>query len=111
MIGTILLNSHNHYLVNGKLPLRPEGDKDLLRALVCQGLVSQDGYNLLPESIQKRLQKCIPDGKIAITIPELGKADILLVNRAIDEEVHLYKEFRLDNHHKVAEVEVWLKNL
>lgn len=109
MIGTILLNRHNHYLVNGNLPLRPEGDKELLSALVANGVVSRQGWPLLPRSVQQRYVMSYADSNIAVTIPELGRADILLVNRALDEDVYTAKEFRLNKHKKVAEVEVWLK--
>lgn len=111
MIGTILLNRHNHYLVNGELPKRPDGDKELLQAIVCNGLVTAEGAKLLPKSILRPYAMAYADNRVAVTIPELGQADILLVNRAKDEDIFTWKEFRLDNHHKVAEVEVWLKNL
>lgn len=109
MIGSILLNKHNHYLVNGKLPLRPNGDKELLSAIVANGVISRQGWAMLPKSIRERYVMSYADSNVAITISELGKADILLVNRALDEEIHTFKEFRLDKHYKVAEVEVWLK--
>lgn len=107
MFGTILLDYHDRYLVQGELPIRPEHDKDLLRAVVSCGYATPEGKLRLPESIRKVKS----DSTVAVTIPELALADLLLVNRTMDMRsvTKACERFRLDNHEYIGKVEVWLR--
>lgn len=112
MIGTILLAAGNYYVkADGSLPTRPDFDKDLLTAICKGSSVSIRGYTLLPPSIQE-VTSCLVfrDPGIAITIPELGKASILIVVRSLELVDEGAKQFRLDKHRlliKQRDIEIW----
>lgn len=111
MIGTILLSKDNKYLdKDGKLPARPRRDKDILKVIASQGIISADGAAILPDSIidasVNRESKFVP-----ITIQELAEADILLVNRSCEYCMDSKSEFRLDNYERLESCEVWIKKV
>ncbi len=114
MIGTILLSKDNKYIdKDGKLPVRPAYDKDMLRAFVKGNSVSAAGYEMLPPSIRGLVGMTgASDGRtMPITILELAACDLLLVNRA-EEELDGGKVFRLDNFKCIVEekqIELWIK--
>jgi len=110
-VGTILLTKSNKYVdANGNLPKRPKFDKELLSNLVAkEGKVTEEGYKILPLSIQKKVVVNLYDW-FPITIKELAKADLLIVSRS-PEDFDGGKEFRLDNFKclvKDRKVEVWI---
>lgn len=110
MLGTILLTYDNIYLNtdDNSLPSRPEYDKELLTALCKGNTVSEDGYYLLPKSIQKQIVRSTIYN-IPITIRELAKADILIVSRSYQNIVR-GKVFRLDDFKLIVKdkkIEIW----
>lgn len=107
MFGTILLDYQDRYVVQGELPTRPEHDKDLLRAIVSSGYVTPEGKLRLPPS----LQNVRSDSTVAVTIKELALADLLLVNRTMDNRnfSKACRQFRFTNHEFIGKVEVWLR--
>lgn len=111
MIGTILLTKDNHYVkADGSLPARPDFDKELLTAFCSGSRVSVKGYNMLPPSIQAVTTMVLKEPDIAITIPELGKASVLIVVRSIELVGASAKQFRLDKHRliiKQRDIEIW----
>ncbi|ENT7195310.1 hypothetical protein ACE65T_001804 [Campylobacter jejuni] len=108
-VGMILLDQNDRYLVDGRLPIRPECDKEMLTKFLKNEKVSSSAFIMLPESIAKNT--IIDDNNyVPVTIPELGKADILLVNRAFDIPGFNDKDkhFRLDDFIKV-DLEVYIR--
>ena len=111
-VGTILLTANNQYVKDdGSLPKRPKHDKELLTALATRKVVSLDGYNMLPPSIQK-LVLCTNDTtEMPITIPEISQSDLLIVSKSADK-FEGGKIFRFDNFKclvKDRKVEIWIK--
>lgn len=113
MIGIILLDKHNRYLVDGKLPKRPEHDKELLTTMVSNMLVSLPAFKELPPYLLKAYNSTKPcdTGLLGYKIPEIGASDIILVNRSDDDAEFSGgdKTFRLDDFVKLDTVEVWIK--
>lgn len=111
MIGTILLTCDNQYITNdGKLPDRPDYDKDMLRAMSNGNTVSPAGSKMLPPSI-RGLVSMSEVYNFPVTIRELAKADILLVNRSTST-FDGGKVFRLDNFRcivKEKQIELWIR--
>jgi hypothetical protein len=114
IVGTILLTKTNKYVdANGNLPKRPRHDKELLASLIAKStLVSEEGYEMLPLSMQRTC--CVSTNKaksyIPITIRELAQAELLIVSRS-QEDFEGGKEFRLDNFKclvKDRKVEIWI---
>jgi len=114
-VGTILLTKSNKYCNDdGILPKRPKHDKALLTELLkMEGIVSSDGYYMLPPSIQEHV---VVTGDNAntdyapVTIKELAKSELLIVSRS-PEDFDGGKEFRLDNFKclvKDRKVELWI---
>lgn len=111
-VGTILLTKSNKYVdANGKLPKRPKFDKELLSAIVSKdGKVTDEGYDILPPSIQR---KVIVNSKdfAPVTIEELAQADLLIVSRS-PEDFENGKVFRLENFDclvKDRKIEIWIR--
>lgn len=107
-IGMILLDKCGRYLVDNKLPARPDFDKVLLKSFLKNKKVSSRAFLQLPESISKNV---IVDNnyEVPVTIPELGAADMLLVTDA----AFTYKDksgpkFNMDNFEKLP-IEVWVR--
>ena len=96
--GTLLLSNNNRYVTDeGKLPERPKGDKQLLKALVESNTVSQEGYDMLPPSMQRIATITHGEPTLPVTIREInGLSDLLLVVRSYIS-IPGGKEFRLDN--------------
>jgi len=114
VVGTILLTKSNKYIdTEGKLPKRPKFDKELLAGLLNSNPVSEEGYKLLPPSLQALCYTSIaPQMRVPITIIELAKAELLIVSRS-PEDFEGGKEFRLDNFKclvKDRKVELWILN-
>lgn len=113
MIGIILLDKHNRYLVDGKLPKRPKHDKELLTTMVSNMLVSLPAFKELPPYLLKAYNSTKPcdAGLLGYKIPEIGASDIILVNRSDDDAEFSGgdKTFRLDDFVKLDTVEVWIK--
>lgn len=111
MLGLILLSQDNTYVKhNGKLPKRPDFDKDLLTHFLHNQTVSYKAWQMLPPSM-KAVVKCndIADSKAPVTIRELAATDVLVVIRS--KEKGNGKKFRLDKFIQVTkgEIELWLK--
>ena len=111
LVGTILLTKDNVYVKeDGKLPLRPEHDKELLKDICYNGRVSTRAYSMLPPSIQKVVETDDNVLSVPITIRELAEADLLIVSRSF--ELCRGKEFRLDNFKLILrdrKIELWRK--
>lgn len=113
MIGIILLDQKNRYLVDGKLPKRPLNDKKLLTTMVSNMLLSLDAFRVLPSYLLKAYDATKPSecGLLGYRIPEIGASDVILVNRTLDDTKvsDNDKTFRLDEFVKLDTVEVWIK--
>ena len=98
MIATLLLTKDNVYVSeDGKLPVRPKFDKDLLTGLAKGLVVSKAGYDMLPSSIKSEVFCDQRESTFPVTIKEIdGLTDLLIVSRS-DEYIVEGKEFRLDN--------------
>jgi len=116
MITTLLLTKNDQYLIEGRLPKRPDFDKDLLAGLAKGLTVSKKGYDMLPNSIKKEVHCPIGISKepnFPITIPEIsGLADILLVVRSLEIGGSDSKVFRFDNFElllKQRDIEIYMR--
>jgi len=112
IVGTILLTKSNKYVDDeGKLPKRPKFDKELLAGILAGRPVSEEGYKLLPQSLQALCYTSIaPQMRVPITIRELAKSELLIVSRS-QEDFEGGKEFRLNNFKclvKDRKVEIWI---
>lgn len=115
LVGTILLTKDNKYVTDGgKLPTRPKHDKGLLAGLVKNQTLSEHGYIMLPQSMQKtcvvNMDKPL-DYSVPIAIDEIAESDLLIISRSI-EEFEGGKTFRLDNFKclvKDRKVELWIR--
>jgi len=114
MIATILLTKDDQYLVKGRLPRRPDYDKELLTGLAVGMIVSKAGFDMLPNSIKREVHCPVGMSKepnFPITIKEIdGLADILLVVRSLEISGSDSKVFRFDNFElllKQREIELW----
>ena len=116
MIATILLTKDNQYLIEGRLPKRPDFDKDLLTGLAKGLTVSKKGYAMLPNSIKREVfnpNRNVAQPQYPVTIPEIdGLSDILLVVRSLEIGGSDSKVFRLDNFElmlKQRDIELWIR--
>lgn len=109
LVGTILLTKDNVYVrEDGKLPMRPEYDKQLLLDLCTGNRVSDKAYLMLPPSIRAVVEIDNKVPSVPITIKELAEADLLIVSRSL--ELCRGKEFRLDKFKLVLrdrKIELW----
>jgi len=112
VVSTILLAQNDVYVsYDGKLPARPDFDKDLLKALVKNQIISVEAGKMLPKSIRDVAYGIT--GRVepttGITIPEIaGLTDLLLVVRSY--EPLKGKKFRLNNFEQIVclkELEIW----
>ena len=112
-VGTILLDMHNCYVGNEGLPTRPYFDKKLLTAFCNGNTVSEEGFNMLPPSMQPLVKVTGGRPGLPITIPEIDRlADVLIVIRSYSRLTN-GKVFRLDNFTligKSGQIEFWSKN-
>ena len=101
--STIILDPYDKYVDDkGNLPDRPSFDKAFLKALISKCLVSGEGYNLLPPSLQKIAYITHGEPDLPITIPEIdGLTDMLIVVRST-RALGKGKIFRLDRFEKIA---------
>ena len=111
-VGTILLTKSNKYVdTNGNLPKRPRHDKELLGGILNGHRVSEEGYNMLPPSLQAMCWVNTGNySETPVTIKELAKAELLIVSRS-QEDFEGGKEFRLDSFKclvKDRKVEIWI---
>ena len=112
IVGTILLDENDCYTYdNGKLPGRPDFDKELLTFLTKNNTVSHEGYRMLPMSI-KRVTYGITHGMptFPVTIPEIDAlSDLLIVSRGkVNGENG--KKFRFNRFELITtqrEIELW----
>ena len=114
MIATLLLTKDDQYLIEGRLPKRPDFDKELLAGLAKGLTVSASGYKMLPPSMKKDVFSPIGNRVVPtypVTIPEIdGLSDILLVVRSLEIGSSNSKVFRFDNFElmlKQREIELW----
>jgi len=110
MIATLLLTKDNVYVgETGKLPMRPEFDKDLLTGLAKGLAVSKAGYDMLPNSIKREVFCDQREPTFPVTVKEIDAlADIILVVRS--NELCRGKEFRFDNFElmlRQRDIELW----
>ena len=112
MVGTILLVANNHYVDSeGNLPVRPEGDKALLKAIVRYNIVSHKAFEMLPSSIASEAYGPVVTGyEVPITIQELAEANVLIVHRS-SVVIEQGKKFRLANFRQIGKgnPEIWIK--
>lgn len=111
MIGTILLDQEDRYLIDGTLPKRPVYDKQLLAELINTHYITPEGGAILPTSLKAtaRFNKA-GRGMLGIRIQEVAESSVLLVSRTRDARKGSYdKKFRLDNFVKLEGVEIWLR--
>lgn len=103
ILGTILLDTEDNYIsFDGKLPKRPQYDKELLATLVAKNTISKEGYNLLPKSMREVATVTEKEPTLPITIVEIDAlTDLLLVSRSYSN-VKLGKKFRLNKFEQIA---------
>ena len=97
IVGTILLTADRQYIIDeGRLPVRPAHDKELLTTLAKGNTVSQKGYDMLPPSIQKLVTVTKGQPSFPVTIKETDAlSDLLIVSHSY-EVSPVGKEFDLD---------------
>jgi len=112
VVSTILLTRDDIYVSDkGKLPVRPSFDKDLLKCLVKNQIISVEASSILPKSIKDMAYDITSriEPTTGVTIPEIaGLTDLLIVVRS--EELLFGKQFRLDNFEQIVclkELEIW----
>jgi hypothetical protein len=108
-IGILLLNQNNCYLIDNKIPPRPDFDKKFLVEL-CKGfnlMASENTYNSLPNSL---LQNNFSDNyDIHLGINGINNVDLLFIVRSQDNS-ECNKKFRFNNFKnilKLSEFEIW----
>ena len=113
MLATLLLSLNGVYVSDkGELPSREHVgfDKEVLAAIMRGNNVSQEGYKTLPPSI-RCLVDCVPyHGITPVTIPEIAKADVILVTRS--HTLMQGKSFRFDDFYCVLVqdvLELWIR--
>ena len=109
-VATLLLDKNDNYVyADGSLPTRTTWDKELLKTFIQFGLISKEGYDLLPPSLQKVSTRALSKPSTPITIKEIATlSDILIITRSKDERKG--KRFRLDEFEPVAKeqrLEIW----
>lgn len=110
MIGIVLLDQYNRYLIGNDLPQRPNRDKELLSLLVSHFEVSDAAKAILPPSISSLAGTKPP--QLGIKIREIGKSDVIIVHRTKDfRPIGFDRVFRLDGYSKLEGVELWIKDL
>lgn len=114
-VGTILLTKSNKYVdTEGNLPKRPKFDKELLSSLLAiAGEVSDEGYDMLPPSMQRKVVVGERELTFPITIRELAAANLLIVVRS-PEDFENGKEFRLNEFKclvKDRRIELWIRKI
>jgi len=107
-IGIALLTKDNVYSIEGELPTRPTGDKEILEYLIdrCEGFVcSRNTEKKLP--IRWLEKPFTNDLNLGIETFKTYPPDILLINRSSDTREG--KKLRLDGWKK-TNLEVWIKD-
>jgi hypothetical protein len=109
-IGLLLLDENDNYVYeDGSLPSRPKWDKAFLTTMLEGEIVSPKGYDMLPESMQKKVYIDGWQTPFPVTIPEIAMSDILFITRGYGKELE-GKRFRLDDFEKLfasGKLEVW----
>ena len=99
IVSTIILTKDNFYVNSeGKLPARPDFDKELLSNIVTGQRVSDKAYEMLPRSMKKVVKFSMGmEPTVGITIKEIdGLTDLLIVVHS-NEIITRGKQFRMDN--------------
>ena len=110
-VSTIALDANDRYISNsGTMPARLGWDKAMLREMVKHSVVSNEGFNLLPPSIQDVARISNGDNVLPITIQEIdGLSDLILVMRSYVTLANGPK-FRFDRFKfigKTGNLEIW----
>jgi len=116
IVGTILLTSDRQYVINGgQLPGRGDWDKDLLTTLAAGQIVSDEGYKMLPPSIQTVVRQIDKwqEPTFPVTIPEIDAlSDLLIVSHSY-EISPVGKVFNLDKSFKLLtagkKTSIWIR--
>lgn len=108
MIAMVLLTEDDSYEVEGRLPQRPIGDKNILRGFYKNTYRDRLKKTELPDSIANVMS--ITPTELPVRIRDIGKSDIIIVNRSKEyTEGKETKKFRLDGYHRTT-MEVWVKD-
>jgi len=103
-IGALLLDGNDNYLINDRLPKRPEWDKGWLKYL-CERANGITYSVNTGKTLPKWAKKPGIDWDLNLGIATIGEdIDLLLISRS--DEKGIGKKFRLDEWEKV-EVEVY----
>ena len=103
-LGIILLDKDNCYTYeDGKLPIRPSFDKELLKNLVKENIITLAGYSMLPKSIQD-VATVGAQPTLAITIKEIANSHTLIVIKGGVRYTKCKGTFRLDKFVELEEL-------
>ena len=111
--STILLDENDNYLCEEKLPHRPLWDKELLKSMVSEEIISKQAAELLPKSIRETARAVTNEIQptIGITIKEISAlSDILIVIRSTKICKGTGKKFRFTNFKRILRefnLEIW----
>ena len=114
ILGTLKLDSEDRYVyVDRTLPTGPSWDKELLKAFISCNVISEEGKEILPPSLQKIAYSDklgFHETTLAIKISEIAAfADILIVTRVSSKPLQGDK-FRFDNFEMIVatgQLEIW----
>ena len=110
-ICTLLLDERDNYTyTNGKLPIRPLWDKDLLKTFIKNETLSKEGHTMLPPSLKEGASITHSKEPYPITVPEIDAiADILIITRGKSRGVD-GRKFRLTKFERILStqgLEIW----
>lgn len=110
LVGTLLLDQNDNYLIEGRLPRRPFFDKAFLKALTTQQQLTEKGKELMPLSIRNVASRMGEPG-LLVGIKEISdRAHLLIVTRSA--EAGIGSKFRFDNFTlqvKTDKIELWVR--
>jgi len=116
-VGIILLSQDNMYVDNhGRLPKRPDFDKELLVALVNgqEYVCGRGTEKSLPKSITENAKFCNADDydiNLGIITLHTNPPHMLIVTRS-QEYIHTGKHFSLEGYNRYFDcstLEIWIK--
>ena len=99
IFSTILLSADGCYLCDNELPSRIKGDKQFLRAMLTDEIISVRAYKLLPKSIRSVVKSVTNETEptTGVSIDEIDAlTDILIVIRSGKKCEGDCKKFRMD---------------
>lgn len=111
ILGTLKLDTQDIYVYgDDSLPVAPKWDKEMLTYLVGKNTITEDGHNILPDSMRKISNTAKYEPTLAIKVSEIDAlADLLIVTR-VSHRGQSGKKFRFTNFEpltKTGMIEIW----